>query len=176
MGPCELDRLPVAILQDILHRAACCSDWNDKGYGFLEKKLGSCVEPSMQWPQVAELCRLQVVSKQFLQVSSTEQTLHCRISPLHAKRDLQGSARFLARARCAKALVLTLRPRQKDYDLGLVKDWNNFQELGGKRGLRHCSASSMTCPRVLSTSFPRPLALSTLQQSGMCLCQRTLMT
>lgn len=133
MEPCHMDRLPVAILQEILSRAACGSDSKDFGSLELEQKLGSWVNPSMKWPQVTELCCLQSVSKQFLQAASMAQTLLCRISPLHAQRDLRGLIQFLARARCSKSLVLTLRHRKVDLKWGQVTDWNIFQELGGER-------------------------------------------
>lgn len=159
-----MDRLPVAILQEILCRAACrfhCSGYKDFGYGGLEEKLSSCVKPSEKWPQVTELCRLQIVSKHFQEVASTLQTLHCRISPLHAKRDLRGLIAFLATARCAKALVVTFRYRWKDEKLDRVIDWSFSQREGADRHLQSLLGLFNDLSESLEQLFPQTPCLET---------------
>lgn len=107
---CDLEGIPSVILQDILHRASCSRlIYSESGCRILEANNESGVKrPWKKWAHVTELCRLQLVSKRFYHVASLVQNLQCTIDPLHAKGDLRGLKGFLARARCAKGLVLTL--------------------------------------------------------------------
>lgn len=113
--PCHFDRLPGAVLQDILHRAACRAETSDGGYRVLEENK-PCFESWRKWAQVAELCRLQTVSKHFSQVASTVQNLQYRISPFSFKHDMSRLARFLGEAKCAKSIVITIRCQVADKD------------------------------------------------------------
>lgn len=132
--PCHLDRLPYAVLQDILHRAACRRIFTQYyGNRVLEEK-DSSVQPWMHWAQVTELCRLQTVSRQFYQVASTVQNLHLRISPVTFKRDLEWFARFLKRARCAKSLLIAIRCKDLDNSQMPAAEYeSHIQSLASQR-------------------------------------------
>lgn len=115
--PCHLDRFPIDVLRDILHRAAVRLDCKDAAVWALGKQWSS-TNFKEQWAQVMELCRLQGVCKRCYRVAATVKNLRCRISPLKAKAEISGLAIFLSKARCAEGLAITIGPEtlRKDHE------------------------------------------------------------